>query len=119
MDRPLELMFHNMDPSSEIDARVRMRVKKLEEIYQHIIGCRVAIDLEIIRHSSGETPDVHINIQVPDQEVIVSRHHNRGESASTTIDHAFDAAEFQLKEYKARKMGRTKHHAAASEVVKR
>jgi ribosome-associated translation inhibitor RaiA len=119
MDRPLELMFHDMDPSSEIEARVRIRVKKLEEIYQHIIGCRVAIDLEITRHGSGGTPDVHVNIQVPGQEVIVSRHHIRGESASTTVNHAFDAAEFQLKEYKARKKGRAKHHATASDVVKR
>ena len=112
MDRPLELAFHNMDPSSEIDLHVRGRVRKLEELYKHIIGCRVTIERQNHTHTSGDTPDVHINIQVPGQEIIVSRQHSRGEAPLTTVNHAFDAAAFQLKEYKARKMNHIKQHTA-------
>jgi ribosome-associated translation inhibitor RaiA len=119
MDRPLELAYHNMDSSPEIDAHVRGRVRKLEELYKHIIGCRVTIELQNHTHTSGDTPDVLVNIQVPGQEIIVSRQHSRGEAPLTTVNHAFDAASFQLKEYRARKMGHIKQHAAAIEVAEK
>ena len=41
MDIPLEIAFHNAEPSAEIDALIRKHVGRLEKLYPHLIGCRV------------------------------------------------------------------------------
>ena len=95
MDRPLELVFRNMEPSEALEMRVREGVKKLEQIYQHIIGCRVTIELQNHTHHSGNIPDVRIDIQVPGQDLAVNHQHSRRGDAMTTIHHAFEAGAFQ------------------------
>ena len=110
MDRPFELVFRNMQSSGALETSVREHVSKLEDIYQHIVGCRVTIELQNHTHHTGDVPDVHIDIQVPGQDLVVNHQHSRGSDALTSIHHAFEAAASQLKEYKARKRGHIKHH---------
>ena len=107
MDRPLELSFRNMKPSNELKALVHERAGRLDHLYQHIIGCRVTIELEASRN--GTIPDVKIDLQVPGRELVVNQH-SRGGDALTSVHNAFDAAALQLKEYKARKFGHVKVH---------
>ena len=111
MDRPLELVFRNMKPSPELKDLVHERASRLEHLYQHIIGCRVTIELE--NHRSGAIPDVRIDVQVPGRDLVVNQH-SRGGDALTSVHNAFDAAAQQIKEYKARKNG----HAAAELALK-
>ncbi len=40
MDIPLELTFHNVEPSDALKAAVRGHVNRLEQFHDHIIGCR-------------------------------------------------------------------------------
>jgi ribosomal subunit interface protein len=107
MDRPLELVFRNMKASKELKALVEERAERLEQIYQHIIGCRVTIELDNRR--SGTIPDVHIDIQVPGRDLVVNQH-SRGGDALTSVHNAFDAAAQQIREYKAKKIGHVKLH---------
>ena len=109
MDRPLEVSFRNMKPSQELKALVQERAERLEHLYDHIIGCRVTIELEAAR--SGTIPDVKIDIHVPGRELVVNQH-SRGGDALTSVHNAFDAAALQLKEYKARQFGHVKVHEA-------
>jgi ribosomal subunit interface protein len=113
MDRPLELVFRNMKPSQELKALVHERAERLEHFYQHIVGCRVTIELENHTHRSGNIPSVRIDVQVPGCDLVVNQH-SRGGDALTSVHNAFDAAANQLKEYKARKTGHVKAHEATS-----
>ena len=83
------------------------RVERLEQFYQHIIGCRVTIELD--NHRGGTVPEVHIDIQVPGRDLVVNQH-SHGSDALTSVHNAFDAAQLQIKEYKARRTGHVKSH---------
>jgi ribosomal subunit interface protein len=114
MDRPLEFAFRNVKSTPELEALVHERVGRLEHLYQHIIGCRVTIELKNHTHRSGNIPDVHIDIQVPGQALVVT-HRRPGGDALTAIHNAFDAAALQLKEYKERRIGNVKQHETAAD----
>ena len=109
MDRPLELAFRNVRPTPELEALVHERMERLEHLYQHIIGCRVTIELQNKTHRSGNIPDVHIDIQVPGQTLVINHRRPHGD-ALTAIHNAFDAAALQLKEYRERRIGNVKQH---------
>lgn len=113
MDSQAELFFRNMPPSEELTQLVKERVEKLEHLYQHITSLRVTIGLQNHTHRSGNVPEVHIDIQVPGQTVVVKQHPDKGDAAAV-VHKAFDAAAQQLKEYKQRKMGHVKSHEAES-----
>ena len=110
MDHPLELVFHNMNPSAELKTLIHERTERLEKLGQHIIGCRVTVDLPKHAHRSGNTPEVHIELQVPGQNLTVSHKHNHGGDVLTAVHNAFDAIAIQVKKYKARKADRVKQH---------
>ena len=54
MERPLEIVFHNLPPSQEIERLVREKVVKLQKFYPRLIGCRVAIELPHKAHRTLE-----------------------------------------------------------------
>ena len=45
MDIPLELSFHNIESSDALKTAVAAHVAKLEQFHDHIIGCRVVIEM--------------------------------------------------------------------------
>ena len=110
MDRPLETLFQNIRPSAELKKLIRERTERLEKLDQHIIGCRVTVDLPKHGHRSGNIPEVHIEVQVPGQSLTVSHRHNHGGDVLTAVHNAFDAIAIQVKKYKALKAGSVKQH---------
>ncbi|MEY4707007.1 MAG: hypothetical protein RJB58_730 [Pseudomonadota bacterium] len=107
MDIPLELSFHNIESSDALKAAVREHVNKLEQFHDHIIGCRVVIELpHRSQKASGNPPDVHIVIRVPGKEIVISRElaHNGHKKAATdayaVLDRAFLVAQKQLKDHR-------------------
>jgi ribosome-associated translation inhibitor RaiA len=113
MDRPLEVIFRNMQPSPELEALVQEHAARLEKLDNHIMGFRVTIELENHTHKTGNSPEVHIEIQVPGETLTINHNHTRDSDALISIHDAFRAATTQLKEYLARKAGRVKHHKLA------
>lgn len=114
MDIPLEIAFHGIKPSLKIEALVRKHVAKLEKRFEHIIGCRVAIELPHRQHRRGNVPEVHIEIRVPRKELVISREPHNARQRRATLDvnavlkDAFSAAEEQLTEYKRQLNGDVK-----------
>lgn len=106
MDRPLDIAFHNLDPSPAIEADIRQRVEKLETRYKHLTGCRVSIEALHNQHRTGNVYEVHIVMSVPGRDLAVSRepHHAKDRYANpdirTSLRDAFQAAEKQLQSYK-------------------
>ncbi len=119
MEIPLELAFHNMTPSPGLAQTVRREVARLERFYDHIIGCRVVIEMPHKSHRLGSnTPDVHVVLRVPGREIIVSRElahlGNRPANAYTVLSDAFEAARQRLMDYRRQQRGEVKSHAVES-----
>jgi len=124
MDIPLELSFHNVEPSDALKKAVQTHVNKLEKFHDHIIGCRVSIEMP---HKSqkaiGNQPDVHIIIRVPGKEIVVSRelkhagHKKADTDAYAVVEDAFLVAQQQLKNYRRISHGDVKTHRTAEETL--
>jgi cold shock CspA family protein/ribosome-associated translation inhibitor RaiA len=118
MDNPVEIVFHNMPSSPAIEADIRDRAAKLERLYKHLVGCRVAVEQLHRSRQTGNVYEVHVEMRVPGEDVVVSRepHHARDRYADPDVGialrAAFKAAERRLLDYKRRQRGDVKvHHA--------
>jgi ribosome-associated translation inhibitor RaiA len=118
MDMPLEISFHNLHPSSALEAAIRERADRLEHLYQRLTSCRVSVEAPHRHHRKGSLLGIHIELGVPGGTLAVSRepHHAEKYAAPNvykTLRDAFDAAERQLLEYKQRLNGDIKQHDGA------
>lgn len=118
MDIPLEISFHNLEPSEALKIAVRGHVGKLEQFHDHIVGCRVTIEMpHKSQKASGNPPDVHIIVRVPGKEIVVSREYrNNGHKKAATdayavLDEAFLVAQKQLKDWRRISHGDVKYKA--------
>jgi ribosomal subunit interface protein len=116
MDTPLELTFHNIEPSDALKTAVREHLARLEQYHDHIIGCRVVIELpHKTQKASGNQPDVHIVLRVPGKEIVVSRgmnhngHKKADNDAYAVLDEAFITAQQQLKDWRRVSHGNVKY----------
>jgi ribosome-associated translation inhibitor RaiA len=107
MDIPLEIAFHNLAPSDAMKAAVKREVRRLERHYDHIVGCRVVIEMPHKRHRPGSNvPDVHILLRVPGREIAVTRElahagdKKSAVNAYAVLKDAFEAVQQRLKDYR-------------------
>ncbi|HYH18159.1 MAG TPA: HPF/RaiA family ribosome-associated protein [Azospirillum sp.] len=114
MNTNLEIAFHNMDPSEELEGYIRERAEKLERMYDRLVGIRVALEHQHRQHKTGNVVDVRIELMVPGSDIVVSRQPNKAKEkyanpdARTSIRDAFEAAERQLKDFKQKLRGDVK-----------
>lgn len=99
MDIPLEIAFHNVEPSEAIERRIRARVDRMQRYFAHVNSCRVVF--EVPHRSPDNTLEYHVRIEtrVPDRELVVSRDPgDRGAHFDPyiVIRDAFDAMDRQL-----------------------
>src|ERR1043165_2292898 len=73
MEIPLEITFHDVPASDEIEALIREHVARLEKLYPRMVGCRVAVEMRHKQHRTGNVPEVHIEMHVPQRDIVVSR----------------------------------------------
>ncbi len=114
MEVPLKIAFHNTEPSAKIDAEIRKHVAKLEKIYDRLVSCRVSVELRQNQHRTGNVYEVHIEMTVPTDELVVTkephrvkqRYHNP--TLETSLKAAFKAATKRLKEFKEQLRGEVK-----------
>ena len=123
MDIPLELSFHNIESSDALKDAVRAHVNKLEQFHDHIIGCRVVIEMpHKSQKASGNPPDVHIVVRVPGKEIVVSHelahkgHKKAATDAYAVLDEAFLVAQKQLKDYRRVSHGDVKYKSGEPRV---
>ena len=117
MQVPLETTFRNLDRSDAVEALVREEAGKLERHFDHIVSCRVAIEAPH-RHQTkdpkvkGELYQVHIEIGVPQQRLIVSQKGRPAQSdVYKAVRDAFKVASRQLDDYVHKLRGDVKAHA--------
>jgi ribosome-associated translation inhibitor RaiA/cold shock CspA family protein len=118
MEIPAEITFHNMPASPALEADIRERVGKLERLYNRLVGCRVSVEHLHRRHQTGNVYEVHIELRVPGEDVVVSREPHHAKDRYTDPDvgiavrSAFKTAERRLLDFKQKQRGDVKPHDA-------
>jgi len=110
METPLEIGFHNLEPSAAIQAELRKHVERVEHRFGRLTGCRVSVERLHNQHRTGNLFEVHITLSVPGhkRDLVVSHPPQRARerfanpNLHVSIRDAFDAAYRQLEAFKGR-----------------
>lgn len=135
MNAPVSITYRNMQPSAAVTARVRAEAAKLERYYNHIISCRVLIEVPHRHHQWGDHYHIRVELSVPGNDVIV-RHEpsDRGHQADlgtgravkreetgaphkdiyVVIRDVFDIVRRRLEDHARRQRGDVKRHQDAN-----
>ena len=97
MQIPLQITLRNLARSAAVEADIRKRAGKLERFHQHIVSCRVVVELPSRHKHQGKIYNVRLDIGVPGGEVVVNR--DRHEDIYVALRDAFDAAKRQIEDY--------------------
>jgi len=108
MQIPLQITIRDVEHSEALETRIRSKVEKLEEFFQHIMSCRVVVEMPHKHHHQGKHFNVRIDIGVPGHEIAVNRDHD--EDVYVAVRDAFDAAKRQLEDYARKIRGDIKTH---------
>lgn len=113
MKIPLQIKFHNVDPSEALEAKIRQKVKKLERFDAEILGCRVSVEAAHRKQRKGGLYNVKILITVRDGELVANRGRDLNhahEDVYVALRDSFNAATRQLEEYKRQRKREVKTH---------
>lgn len=113
MQQPLQITFRGMESSTAIEQRVRDKVADLERVYDQITSCHVIVEAPHQQHHKGNLYSVHMDIRVPDKEIVVGRDPLRDhayEDVYVALRDAFATAVRQLEDYARRRRGQVKRH---------
>lgn len=97
MKTPLQITFRDMPSSDALEANIREKARKLEQVFADIVSCRVVVEQPAKHQQQGKPFNVHIDLGVPGKEIVVDRQEN--EDAYVALRDAFDAAKRQLEDY--------------------
>ena len=115
MTPPVQITFRHIPASAAIESKIHDKVARLGSVYDRITSCRVVIEAPHRRHHHGKLYHVHINLVVPDAELVVSHEphdQHAHEDVYVAIRDAFHAARRQLEDYARRRRGEMKKHEA-------
>jgi cold shock CspA family protein/ribosome-associated translation inhibitor RaiA len=73
MKSELRITYRNMKPSAEIEKWIRAEAAKLDALYNHVMGCRVAVEVPHRHHRKGSPYHIRIDLTVPHGEIVVKR----------------------------------------------
>lgn len=113
MQTPLQITYHQLEPSEALSAHIREEAAKLEEFYDGIIGCHVAVEMPHRRHRTGRHYRVRVDLIVPGEEIVVGRdppEHFQHTDPYLAVNESFDAAQRQLQDYVRRISQNVKRH---------
>lgn len=113
MQVPLEIRFHNIDPSPAVEQAIRERAAKLEQFADDIVSCRVTVEAPHRHHRQGKLFEVSVDVRLPGGEVVANRHpaaHHAHEDVMVSLRDAFKAVRRQLQDYVRARRGKVKTH---------
>jgi ribosomal subunit interface protein len=108
MQSDLQITIRDMEHSPALEERIRDKVKKLEQVYPRIMGCRVVLEAPHRHKQQGKQFIVRLDVTVPGKEIVVNHDHH--EDAYVALRDAFNAARRQLEEYGRIQRGDIKNH---------
>lgn len=111
--KPIRINFHNVTPSLAIETAVKERVDRLTKFYPRITSCQVMIEYPHRHHHKGALFRVHIDLSVPQEEIVINNVGPKNKAHSdvyVAIRDAFDAITRRLQEHAKRIRGEVKYH---------
>jgi ribosomal subunit interface protein len=108
MQIPLQISLHGIEHSNALYNAIREKADKLDRYYDHIMSCRVVLELAGRHMRHGKQFTVRIDLKVPGGELAVTREHDQ--DLQVALRDAFDAARRQLEDYARGQRGDVKRH---------
>ena len=108
MQIPLQITIRDMEHSDALEAHIREKASKLDELFDRIVSCRVVVEMPHKHHHQGKQFNVRIDIGVPGSEIVVNRDNH--EDVFVALRDAFDAAKRRLEDYARKIRGDVKKH---------
>lgn len=108
MQIPVQITIRDVDHSEALETHIREKVKKLDEFFNHIMSCRVVVEMPHKHQRQGKHFNVRIDIGVAGGEIAVNRDHD--EDVYVALRDGFDAAKRQLADYARKLRGDVKKH---------
>ena len=115
MKQPLQITFRDMPHSDALETHIREKAAKLDEFYEHIMGCHVVLEQPHGHHRQGKLFHVAIDLTVPTGELVVNRspqENHAHEDAYVAIRDAFNAMRRKLQDFASKQRGDVKTHSA-------
>ncbi len=117
MDRPLQIVFRDIQHSASLAKLIEERVQRLEHVFDHIIGCRVVAGVSHRGPQQAIMPlALTVEVEVPGRPLIVAKSDakRKGEQ-SGLVNRVFDAMQRRLEQFAEIKKGNVKRHENALE----
>lgn len=73
MQKTRVISYHNLDPSSGVEAIARRRTEKLERLFERIIGCDLSLEALQRRKRHGRTVCAHPVVRLLGPDLSVER----------------------------------------------
>lgn len=108
MQIPLQITIRDVEHSEALETHIREKAKKLDQFFDHIMSCRVVVEMPHKHHRQGKQFNVRIDIGVPGREIVANLEH--AEDVYVALRDAFDAARRQLDDYVHKLRGEVKKH---------
>ena len=108
MQIPLQITIRGFDHSDALEAHIRSKAEKLDEFFEHVMSCRVVVEVPHKHYQQGRHFKVRLDIGVPGGEIVVNRDHS--EDVYVALRDAFDAAYRQVEDYAHKIRGDVKTH---------
>lgn len=115
----LQITFHGVGHSREVEAKIRSRADKLSRCCDSVMGCRVAV--ESPHHHSQDPHEfkVRVEVAVPGEKIVGSGRpgeHRVYTDLYLAVRHAFDAVRRQLEDYEDRRRQRARQQQHVDEL---
>ena len=97
MQIPLQISLHGIGRSDALYSDIREKAQKLERYHDHIMSCRVVLELGARHKQHGGQYSVRIDLKVSGGEIAVTREHD--EDVHVALREAFDVARQRLEDH--------------------
>lgn len=114
MQIPLQITIRGVEHSDALETHIRDKAQKLDEFFDHIMSCRIVVEMPHKHHHQGRQFNVRIDIGVPGGEIVVNRDH--AEDIYVALRDAFDSAKRQLEDYARKLHGNVKTHQPKRQI---
>lgn len=120
MKLPIQISFHNLERIEAVENRILEEAAQLDEFCDHIMSCRVVVDVPHRHHLVGNVYQVRLDIKVPGEEIAIvqepAQHDPFYENINVAIRDAFNSAARKLEEHVRCQRQDVKHHEVAPHV---
>ncbi len=117
MDRPLQIVFRDIQHSEALSKLIEDRVRRLENVYARIIGCRVVASVSHRGPPNTIAPlALSVEVEVPGRPLIVAKLEAKRKGEQTgLVNRAFDAVQRRLEQLTELVKDNAKRHENALE----